>query len=177
MVVQSAGNQSSPYPQTGYSPASYPTGVYDACEWSYGYLPGVLTVGGADQNNNRWTSYWSGDSPVGCTLPPGFDGLDKVSCGSNVGYCIDVWAPAANILSASRFDAYGYCRLSGTSMAAPHAAGVAALYLEAHPLALPAEVEAAIVAGATTGLLNTNPTTPNHIGSGSPNRLLYSFVP
>ena len=49
-----------------------------------------------------------------------------------------------------RFDAYVYCHLSGTLMAAPHAG--AALYLQGHPLAAADEVEAAIVSSATTGL-------------------------
>lgn len=62
-------------------------------------------------------------------------------------------------------------------MATPFVAGVAALYLQAHPLATPTEVKAALIANATTGLLNTNTTTPNHIGTSSPNRLLYNKVP
>lgn len=168
MVVQAAGNQSSPYPQPGVFPATYPTGVEDACSWTFGTIPGVLVVGGMDQNNARWTRYISGDL-VEAFCPP--------DCGSNIGYCIDVWAPAANILSAGQYDIYGYCRLSGTSMAAPHAAGVAALYLQTHPLASATEVEAAVIASATTGVLNTNTSSPNHIGTTSPNRLLYSKVP
>ena len=168
LVVQSAGNQSSPYPQPGVSPAVYPTGVEDACYWGFGNMAGVLLVGGMDQNNARWTRHVSGDL-VEAFCPP--------DCGSNVGPCIDVWAPAANILSAGQYDPYGYCRLSGTSMAAPHAAGVAALYLQAHPLASPTEVEAAVRASATIGVLNTNTSTPNHIGTSSSNRLLYSKVP
>ena len=50
-------------------------------------------------------------------------------------------------------------------MATPHVAGAAAVYLAGHTSATPAQVSAALVAGATTGVV-TNP------GSGSPNRLL-----
>jgi hypothetical protein len=53
-------------------------------------------------------------------------------------------------------------------MATPHVAGVAALYLDANPGASPSTVASAIVNSATTGRLS-------NIGSGSPNRLLYSL--
>ena len=170
LVIQAAGNQSSPYVVPATSPAAYPTGVEDACSWSFGTLPGVLVVGGVDPNGARWTRHLSGDLP-GTFCPP--------DCGSNVGSCIDLWAPAANVISAAGRpdDSYSYCRLSGTSMAAPHAAGVAALYLQAHPLATPAQVEAALVSSATAGALNVTPNSPNRIGPGSPNLLLYSKIP
>lgn len=57
--------------------------------------------------------------------------------------------------------------MNGTSMAAPHVAGVAALYLQSNPSATPAEVANAIINNATTSVVS-NP------GIGSPNRLLYS---
>ena len=57
--------------------------------------------------------------------------------------------------------------MTGTSVAAPHVAGTAALVLAAHPEATPAEVQAMIVAGATAGTLTD-------IGAGSPDLLLYS---
>src|SRR5690606_15282266 len=58
--------------------------------------------------------------------------------------------------------------ISGTSMASPHVAGVAALYLASDPTAPPAAVHAAIVNNASVGKLTG-------VGSGSPNRLLYSL--
>jgi subtilisin family serine protease len=171
LVVQAAGNQSSPYPQPGVSPAVYPTPVSDACDWSFGGMTGVIIVGGVDPAGNRWTRIGSGDLVSSFCTGPGGD------CGSNVGSCVNVWAPASNILSAGRYDTYGYCRLSGTSMAAPFVSGTAALYLQAHPLATPDEVKSAIIGSATTGLLNTNTSSPFHIGATSPNRLLYTGVP
>jgi len=56
---------------------------------------------------------------------------------------------------------------SGTSMASPHVAGAAALYLETHPAASPAEVSQAIASLATSGVLS-------NVGAGSPNLLLFA---
>lgn len=67
----------------------------------------------------------------------------------------------------------GACReYPGTSMAAAFASGVAALYLETHPTALPAAVEQALIANAAAGVLY-----PSDLGAGSPNRMLSTFYP
>jgi subtilisin family serine protease len=61
---------------------------------------------------------------------------------SNFGRCVDLWAPGNKILSTKLGG--GKTRMSGTSMAAPHAGGTAALYLSGHPYALPAKVESVL---------------------------------
>jgi subtilisin family serine protease len=66
-------------------------------------------------------------------------------------------------------DAYTYA--SGTSMAVPSVAGVAALYLEAHPDATPSDVSAALLAASTSGKVETS-----SFKQGTSNRLLYSWV-
>jgi subtilisin family serine protease len=84
---------------------------------------------------------------------------------SNYGTCTDIFAPGDNITSLGLNG--GSTTMSGTSMATPHVAGVAALYLSATPSASPQALRDALVNGATSGKV-TNP------GSGSPNKLLYS---
>jgi aqualysin 1 len=61
---------------------------------------------------------------------------------SNFGRCVDLWAPGKKILSTKLGE--GQKRMSGTSMAAPHAGGTAALYLSGRPNALPANVESVL---------------------------------
>jgi subtilisin family serine protease len=89
---------------------------------------------------------------------------------SNTGTCLDIFAPGSSITSAWKNSNTAKKTISGTSMASPHVAGVAALYLQNHPGSSPAAVRNAIVGAASTGKV-TNP------GSGSPNLLLYSLVP
>ena len=93
---------------------------------------------------------------------------DARSSFSNFGTCLDLFAPGSSILSAWFSSNTATATLSGTSMASPHVAGVAALYKQANPSASAATIRNAIVNNATTNVV-TNP------GSGSPNRLLYSL--
>src|SRR5690606_34490821 len=92
---------------------------------------------------------------------------DTRSSFSNYGSCLDLFAPGSSIRSAWHTSNTATATISGTSMAAPHVAGVAARDLEANPGAPPAQVNAAVVNNSSTGKLSG-------IGSGSPNRLLYS---
>jgi subtilisin family serine protease len=62
---------------------------------------------------------------------------------SNCGPCVDIWAPGANIRSTSKMG--GTTTISGTSMAAPHAGGGAALYLSSHTNTSPSVVESELV--------------------------------
>lgn len=93
---------------------------------------------------------------------------DARSSFSNYGTCLDIFAPGSSILSAWYTSDTATATLSGTSMASPHVAGVAALYKQANPSASSTTIRNAIVNNATTGVV-TNP------GTGSPNRLLYSL--
>jgi subtilisin family serine protease len=93
---------------------------------------------------------------------------DARSSFSNFGTCLDIFAPGSGILSAWFSSNTATATLSGTSMASPHVAGVAALYKQANPSASATTVRNAIVNNATTNVIT-------NAGTGSPNRLLYSL--
>jgi aqualysin 1 len=116
----------------------------DACRFSPARVPEAITVGATTSSDAR-ASY------------------------SNYGSCLDLFAPGSSITSAWYTSNTATNTISGTSMAAPHVAGVAALYLDGHS-GTPQQVRDAIVNAATTNVV-TNP------GRNSPNRLLYSLVP
>jgi serine protease len=93
---------------------------------------------------------------------------DVRSSFSNFGTCVDIFAPGSSITSAWITNDTATNTISGTSMASPHVAGVAALYLANNPGATAADVHAAVVNNASANKLTS-------IGTGSPNRLLYSI--
>jgi len=74
---------------------------------------------------------------------------DTRASSSNYGPGVDIYAPGQQILSAWNTSDTASNTLSGTSMSAPHVAGVAARYLQNNPTATPAQVSAAIVAAGT----------------------------
>ncbi|MEU9663275.1 S8 family peptidase [Streptomyces chartreusis] len=84
---------------------------------------------------------------------------------SNYGSVLDIFAPGSSITAGWYTSDTATNTISGTSMATPHVAGAAAVYLASHTSATPAAVASALTGGATAGVV----TSP---GSGSPNRLL-----
>ena len=86
---------------------------------------------------------------------------------SNWGSCLDLFAPGSSITSSWYTSNTATNTISGTSMATPHVAGVAALYLQGNPGATPATVRNALVANATSGVVGNART-------GSPNLLLFT---
>jgi subtilisin family serine protease len=91
---------------------------------------------------------------------------DARSSFSNFGSVVDIFAPGSSIQSAWYTSDTATATLSGTSMAAPHVAGVAARYLQNNRTASPATVRNSIVNAATTNRLSGLP-------SGTANRLLF----
>lgn len=112
----------------------------DACSYSPSSLDGAITVAA---------------STVG----------DEQASYSNFGACVDIFAPGTSIVSAWNTSDDVLLKMSGTSMASPHVAGAAALYLQNNPSASPAQVAQALVTSATTNALSLVP-------SNTVNRLL-----
>lgn len=98
---------------------------------------------------------------------------DQAPSWANYGTCVDIFAPGVNIQSAWATDGSGNPSDSasqpgtGTSESAPFVAGAAAMYLEFHPQASPAEIEKTLTDNATNGVIT-------NAGTGSPNKLLYT---
>jgi subtilisin family serine protease len=114
----------------------------NACNYSPARVPSAITVG-ATTSSDAKASY------------------------SNYGTCLDLFAPGSGVTSAWYQSDTQTNTISGTSMAAPHVAGVAALYLQRTPAATPQQVRDALASGATVGVVS-------RAGSGSPNRLLFT---
>jgi aqualysin 1 len=115
----------------------------NACNYSPARVAEALTVGSTTSSDSR-------------------------SSFSNRGSCVDIFAPGSSITSAWHTSDSATNTISGTSMASPHVAGVAALYLQNNPSASPSQVFNAVINNATSGVLS-------NIGSGSPNLLVYSL--
>ncbi|CAN5393517.1 hypothetical protein BH24GEM3_BH24GEM3_02770 [soil metagenome] len=110
----------------------------DACNNAPGGLPEGITVGASDRSDTKTT--WS-----------------------NWGDCVTLFAPGSGIVSASHTSTNGSKSSSGTSMASPHVAGVAALYLEQAPQAAPATVKSALVEASTKNVVQLSLSTNNHL--------------
>lgn len=125
---------------------------------------GVVVVA-AGGNSNTEACYFSPASAPSSITVGASRSEDKRASFSNFGTCLDIFAPGQNIISATNATDDSSIMLSGTSMAAPHVAGVAAL--------LAAQGLSANDVGSRL-LANATPDVVQDAGSGSPNKLLFT---
>jgi subtilisin family serine protease len=91
------------------------------------------------------------------------DRTDAPASFSNFGSCVDLFAPGVGITSDWYTSTTATNTISGTSMATPHVAGVAALYLQRTPTATPATVASAVKAATTKDAVRTTSTANNDL--------------
>jgi subtilisin family serine protease len=115
-------------------------------------------------NNNANACNYSPASATSALTVAASTMTDARASFSNYGSCVDIYAPGVSITSTSAGG--GTTTVSGTSFAAPHATGVAALYKSVYGNASSATIDAWIKANATLNVISGNP-------AGTPNRLLY----
>ncbi|MEX8493580.1 S8 family peptidase [Sphaerotilus sp.] len=127
-------------------------GNADACTQSPARAPAVLTVASSTSNDAR-------------------------SSFSNFGRCVDLFAPGSAISSAAASNPHGWTTLSGTSMAAPHVTGAAALLLQERPKLTPAQVATQMLYQATPSRITDSRGSPNKLLFTGPGRQLYFPTP
>lgn len=129
---------------------------------------GITTVVAAGNNNADACSYSPARAVQAITVGSTTN-TDARSSFSNYGTCLDIFGPGSSITSAWYSSDNATNTISGTSMAAPHVAGVAALYLDENSSLTPAQV----------GTLLSNRSSKNKVtnpNAGSPNELVYSLA-
>ena len=160
-IVASMGNFSDDlaHPtQDVISPDTGPGEVRDisnACRVVPNEIPGVVGVGatGPTELKSFYSNYGSGVTDVAA---PGGDSLADVRNGTANGRVLSTWPSYLGCGRPASDQGATYCYLQGTSMAGPHAAGVAALIWSTHPNATQAKVAALLGSTATPAACPTN---------------------
>jgi Fe2+ or Zn2+ uptake regulation protein len=118
--------------------AAAANGSTTACSSSPARVPDAITISGSDETDARLAT-------------------------ANYGPCVDFFAPGSNITSSYYTDDYATLTNTGTSSSAAFVTGAAALYLQNHPQATPAQVRDALLSFTTKGVVTNANTANNHL--------------
>ena len=129
---------------------------YDACNHPLANVREAIVVGASERNSS--TAYT----------------FDRQTAWTSYGPCVDVYAPGSSIISSTSASDVSSGSNSGTSMAAPHVAGVAALVLGQNPNLTPAQVHDIIVSQATPDVIQKNANNVTAAADATPLLMLYS---
>lgn len=126
------------------------------------YGLGALVIAAAGNESSGQASYPCSYNRVLSVAAT--DSYNREADFTNYGETVDISAPGVNILATIPDN--GYASMSGTSMATPVTAGVAALTLLAHPELNPFQLSEVLISTANSILYETNPTRIGLLGSG-----------
>jgi subtilisin family serine protease len=126
----------------------------------------TYTVAAGNSNIDACTQ--SPASTVGAITVAASGRTDARASFSNYGACVDLFAPGVSITATGISSDTAIATMSGTSMASPHAAGVAALALADEPSATPGRIHDQLLGHAVTGIIT-------NAGTGTPNKLLQTL--
>ncbi len=129
---------------------------YDACNHPLANVREALVVGASERNSSALYTF------------------DRQTAWTSYGPCVDVYAPGSSIISSTSVSDVSNGSNSGTSMAAPHVAGVAALILGQNPNLTPAQVHDIIVDQTTPNVIQKNANNVTAAADPSPVLMLYS---
>jgi len=134
---------------------------------------GLIYSVAAGNSNGNACGFYPASAPSAVTVgatelaSSGNGNQDVRSYFSNLGVCLDIFAPGSAITSCGVSSDTSSAVLSGTSMACPHVSGQLAVLLSQYPDLTPAEVTQLLIDQSQIGLIV-------NAGAGSPNRLLYN---
>jgi subtilisin family serine protease len=127
-------------------------------------VPTIVAAGNGNMGGRQQDA--CGSSPAGAAdayTVGATTSSDSKTSWSNYGDCVDIFAPGASITAAWHTSDTDTRSISGTSMASPHVAGVAALYLQQNSNASAGAVYSALTNASTKNIVTNSSTANNHL--------------